>query len=99
MTVAPVLDRQISGVVLHNLTWRGRTFTLSVGARHTTVTLAGGDPLPASTPQGPRTVSVGHSLSIPTARPDLTPTAAPWWRGAGSGRRSPSPTSIRSPGR
>ena len=74
VTVAPGLDRQIGGVVLHNLTWRGRTFTLSIGARRTTLTLAGGDQLPVSTPQGPRTVSVGHSLSIPTARPDLTPT-------------------------
>jgi hypothetical protein len=52
VTVAPGLNRQISGVVLHNLTWRGRTFTLSVGARRTTVTLTGGDPLPVSTPQG-----------------------------------------------
>jgi hypothetical protein len=75
VTVAPGLNHQISGVVLHNLTWRGHTFTLSIGARRTTVTLAGGDPLPVSTPQGPRTVSVGHSLSIPTARPDLTPTS------------------------
>ena len=74
VTVAPGLDRQIGGVVLHNLTWRGRTFTLSIGARRTTLTLAGGGPLPVSTPQGPRTVSVGHSSSIPTARPDLTPT-------------------------
>ena len=73
--VAPGLNRQISGVVLHNLTWRGRTFEVSVGARRTTVTLQSGAPLPVSTPQGARTVSVGHSLSIPTARPDLTRTS------------------------
>ncbi|HEY2318863.1 MAG TPA: glycosyl hydrolase family 65 protein [Solirubrobacteraceae bacterium] len=73
--IAPGLNRQISGVVLRNLSWRGRTFEVSVGARRTTVTLQSGAPLPVSTPEGARTVAVGHSLSIPTARPDLARTA------------------------
>ena len=73
--IAPGLNRQISGVVLRNLTWRGRTFQVSVGARRTTVTLHSGAALPVSTPQGARTVSVGHSLSVPTARPDLASTS------------------------
>jgi hypothetical protein len=72
--LAPSLNRQISGVVLHNLSWRGRTFEVSVGSHSTTVTLQSGDPLPLSTPSGPKTVSTGHSVTIPTARPDLTTT-------------------------
>jgi trehalose/maltose hydrolase-like predicted phosphorylase len=73
--VAPSLNSQISGVVLHNLSWRGRTFEVAVGSRATTVTLNSGAPLPVSTPSGMHTISVGHSLSVPTARPDRTPTA------------------------
>ncbi|HEY1716250.1 MAG TPA: glycosyl hydrolase family 65 protein [Solirubrobacteraceae bacterium] len=69
--VAPSLNRQISGVVLHNLTWRGRTFEVSIGSHSTTVTLQSGDPLPLSTPSGAKTVSAGQSVTIPTARPDL----------------------------
>jgi trehalose/maltose hydrolase-like predicted phosphorylase len=72
--LAPSLDRQIAGVVLHNLTWRGRTFQVSVGSRSTTVSLLSGAPLPLSTPSGTSTVSVGHSVTIPTARPDLKAT-------------------------
>ncbi|HEX3975789.1 MAG TPA: glycosyl hydrolase family 65 protein [Solirubrobacteraceae bacterium] len=70
--LAPALNQQISGVRLHNLTWRGRTFQVFVGTHSTTVTLQSGSPLPLSTPQGARTVSVGHPITIPTARPDLT---------------------------
>ncbi|MFL5863684.1 MAG: glycosyl hydrolase family 65 protein [Solirubrobacteraceae bacterium] len=73
--LAPSLNRQIRGVVLHNLTWRGRTFEVSVGARRTTVILLGGPSLPLSTPEGARTVTAGHRLSMPTARPDLSATA------------------------
>jgi trehalose/maltose hydrolase-like predicted phosphorylase len=73
--LAPSLNRQISGVVLHNLKWRGRTFQISIGSHSTTVSLLGGAPLPVSTPSGARTVSVGHSVTIPTARPDLKTTS------------------------
>ena len=72
--VAPSLNRQISGVILNNLTWRGRVFRVAVGSRASTVTLLSGDPLPLRTPQGPRTVTAGHSVLIPTARPDLKAT-------------------------
>jgi hypothetical protein len=47
---------------------------VAVGSRASTVTLLSGDPLPLRTPQGPRTVTAGHSVSIPTARPDLRAT-------------------------
>lgn len=69
--LAPSLNRQISGVVLHNLSWRGRTFQVFIGLRHTTVRLLSGSPLPLSTPSGTRSVSAGTSLTLPTARPDL----------------------------
>jgi trehalose/maltose hydrolase-like predicted phosphorylase len=74
----PSLTRQISGVVLHNVRWRGRRFTISVGARTTTVTLASGAPLPVSTPQGVRFATTRRPLHMLTRRPDLiaTPDAA-----------------------
>lgn len=75
VTLAPSLSAQLRGVTLRNLRWRGRTFTVSVGDRRTTVTLNSGPPLPLITPGRHRTVSAGHSLQIMTARPDLTPTA------------------------
>ena len=74
VTLAPSLNAQLSGVTLHNLQWRGRTFTVSVGDRTTTVTLTAGPALPVDTPSGRRTVTAGHPLRITTARPDLTPT-------------------------
>jgi trehalose/maltose hydrolase-like predicted phosphorylase len=72
--LAPALDQQIRAVSLHDLRWRGRTFQVVIGAHSTTVTLQSGPPLPLSTPQGPRTVSAGRPVTIPTARPDLKPT-------------------------
>jgi trehalose/maltose hydrolase-like predicted phosphorylase len=73
--IAPSLTSQLSGVVLRNLSWRGRTFTLSVGRRTTTVTLQSGTAMPVSTPAGRRTLSPGQTLRIATARPDLKKTA------------------------
>jgi trehalose/maltose hydrolase-like predicted phosphorylase len=74
VTIAPTLNAELTGVTLRNLQWRGRTFTVAVGDRATTVTLNHGPSLPLATPAGRRTVSVGHSIAIRTARPDLTPT-------------------------
>jgi trehalose/maltose hydrolase-like predicted phosphorylase len=75
VALAPSLNAQLSGVTLRNLQWHGSTFTVSVGARKTTITLNGGPSLPVSTPSGRRTVTVGHAVQITTARPDLTRTA------------------------
>jgi trehalose/maltose hydrolase-like predicted phosphorylase len=72
--LAPSLNRQISGVVLHNLSWQGRTFQVSIGSSGTTVTLLSGAPLPLSTPSGASTVSISHSVTLPTDRPDLKAT-------------------------
>ncbi len=35
----PSLNGQIGGIVLHNLQWRGRTFTVTIGQQRTTVRL------------------------------------------------------------
>ena len=71
----PSLTHQLSGVVLHNLVWRGRRFTVEIGPRHATVRLTAGAALPVSTPTGSVTVTPGHPALIATRRPDLTPTA------------------------
>jgi trehalose/maltose hydrolase-like predicted phosphorylase len=73
--IAPSLTAQLAGVVLHDLSWRGRTFDIAVGAHVTTVTLTSGPPLPVQTPAGTRVVTPGRALRIPTARPDLQPTS------------------------
>ncbi len=73
--VTPSLNRQLGGVVLRNLSWRGRVFQISVGRRMTVVSLMSGAPLPVRTPTGLHLVRAGHALRLRTARPDLEPTA------------------------
>ncbi len=68
----PSLNGQIGGIVLHNLQWRGRTFTVTIGQQHTTVRLQSGAPLPIQTPAGVRRVFAGRTLTLATRRPDLT---------------------------
>jgi trehalose/maltose hydrolase-like predicted phosphorylase len=71
----PMLPPQLSGgVTLSGLHWKGRSFDVHIGASTTTVTLRSGDALPVRTPGGTRTIGAASSLSIPTRRPDLTPT-------------------------
>jgi trehalose/maltose hydrolase-like predicted phosphorylase len=70
----PSLPPQLAGITLSNLAWQGRTFTVHIGPRDTTVTLNTGAPLPIITPAGAKTVQLGTALIIPTRRPDLLPT-------------------------
>jgi trehalose/maltose hydrolase-like predicted phosphorylase len=70
--LSPSLNSQIGGIVLHNLQWQGRTFTVTIGQQHTTVRLQSGAPLPVKTQTGERRVSLGHPLTLITRRPDLT---------------------------
>jgi hypothetical protein len=71
----PMLPPQLSGgVTLTGLHWQGRSFDVHIGASTTTVTLRTGNALPVQTPGGTQTIGSGSSLSIPTRRPDLTPT-------------------------
>ncbi|HWF73510.1 MAG TPA: glycosyl hydrolase family 65 protein [Solirubrobacteraceae bacterium] len=69
--LAPSLTSELPGVVLRNLSWHGRVFTVSVGQRTTTVTLSSGAPLPVRTASGLHQVTAAHSLRLRTARPDL----------------------------
>ena len=71
----PSLNSQIGGIVLHNLQWRGRTFTVTIGQQHTTVRLQSGAPLPIQTPAGIRRVFRGRTLTLTTRRPDLAPSS------------------------
>lgn len=67
----PSLTGQLAEIVLRGLTWRGRSFTVSIGKRTTTVTLDSGRPLPLSTPLGIHQLRRNHPFVIPTRRPDL----------------------------
>jgi F5/8 type C domain-containing protein/glycosyl hydrolase family 65 len=68
-----MLPPQLSGgVTLTGLHWHGRTFDIRIGATSTTVTLRSGSSFPVETPAGTQTLS--GSLTLPTRRPDLTPT-------------------------
>ncbi len=66
--LAPSLTRQIGGITLHDVSYRGRVFTIAIGPRTTTLTLQSGPPL---TVNG-RTVT--RSITVETARPDAAPT-------------------------
>jgi trehalose/maltose hydrolase-like predicted phosphorylase len=70
----PSLPPQLAGITLRNLAWQGRTFTVHMGPRETTVTLNAGATLPVITPGGLKTVHLGTALILPTRRPDLLPT-------------------------
>jgi trehalose/maltose hydrolase-like predicted phosphorylase len=69
----PSLPPQLAGITLRNLGWQGRTFTMHIGPRNTTVTLNSGAALPIITPGGAKTVRPGAALTIPTRRSDLLP--------------------------
>ena len=68
----PSLNGQIGAIVLHDLQWRGRTFTVTIGQQRTMVRLQSGAPLPIQTPAGIRRVFAGRTLKLATRRPDLT---------------------------
>lgn len=70
----PNLPPQLAGITLSNLAWQGRTFTMHIGPRETSVVLNSGGPLPVITPGGAKTVETGAPLLIPTRRPDLQAT-------------------------
>jgi trehalose/maltose hydrolase-like predicted phosphorylase len=67
----PSTTSQLGTIVLHEMAWRGRRFTVSIGQRSTTVTLNSGARMPFSTPSGLFLLSAHRSFSIPTRRPDL----------------------------
>jgi trehalose/maltose hydrolase-like predicted phosphorylase len=74
VTLDPSLTSQLTGVVLHGLAWHGRRFTVSVGQTNTTVTLDSGSSLPIRTAGVTHSVTQATALTVPTRRPDRTPT-------------------------
>ncbi|MFE6894168.1 discoidin domain-containing protein [Streptomyces sp. NPDC057694] len=71
----PTLPPQLAkGVTVRGLHWRGRTYDIALGARRTTVRLTSGSPFAVDTPAGRKTVTA-DGLTVPTRRPDLTPTS------------------------
>lgn len=69
--VDPGLPPQMAGITLRNLLWQGRTFTMHIGPRQTTMSLESGAPIPIITPSGNKTLSRGATLVMPTRRSDL----------------------------
>jgi hypothetical protein len=74
VSLDPSLPPQLPGVTLTNLRWQGRRFTVAIGPHTTAVTDEGGGSIPLRTPSGQQTVASGHTVTIPTRRPDLQPT-------------------------
>src|SRR5690349_4654870 len=75
LPLAPSLPPQLAGITLHAVHWRGRVVAIAIGPRSTTATLRSGAAMPVVTPQGRALLAPGRPLTVPTARPDLTPTA------------------------
>jgi trehalose/maltose hydrolase-like predicted phosphorylase len=74
VALSPSLNSAIGAIILHNLQWRGRTFTVTIGQQFTTVKLTAGAPMRIRIPAGTRTLVPGRTLRLPTRRPDLTAT-------------------------
>ncbi|NEB79167.1 glycoside hydrolase family 65 protein [Streptomyces sp. SID14478] len=71
----PMLTPSLAGgVTLRGLHWQGRRFTVSLGARHTRITLDDGAPLTVRLRDGEQRLSTGRPLTTTTRRPDLAPT-------------------------
>jgi hypothetical protein len=72
--LAPSLTGELGGVVLHDLSWHGRRFTVAIGQRTTAVTLTSGPALPVETNGRVRRIGTGQTLTVATRRPDLAGT-------------------------
>ncbi|MFJ9622132.1 glycosyl hydrolase family 65 protein [Streptomyces sp. NPDC101181] len=72
--LAPTLPPQLAeGVTLRGLRFRDAVYEVEIGARTSTVRLVAGGPFTVHTADGPRRLT--STLTLPTRRPDLTPTA------------------------
>ncbi|HEY9243544.1 MAG TPA: discoidin domain-containing protein [Streptosporangiaceae bacterium] len=72
--LGPSLTSQIGGVVLHGLAWHGTRFTVAIGQATTTVSVQSGPALPVTADGKTRAVQPGGTLTVRTARPDLSTT-------------------------
>jgi trehalose/maltose hydrolase-like predicted phosphorylase len=70
----PSLPPQLSGVTLRAVHWRGRTLRIAIGRQSTVVTLRGGRAVSVEAGATTTPLAPGQSLTLPTRRPDETPT-------------------------
>jgi trehalose/maltose hydrolase-like predicted phosphorylase len=75
VSLAPSLTGQLGGIVLRDLAWHGRLFTVAIGPRTSTVTLQRGSAMRIGTPAGARRLTRRHALILATRRPDLIATS------------------------
>ncbi|MGW4841608.1 discoidin domain-containing protein [Nocardia brasiliensis] len=73
--VDPMLPPELStGLQLRGMRWQGRTFDAELGPDQTRIILKDGAAMQVRTPTGVATVSRDEPLTLPTRRPDRTPT-------------------------
>ena len=72
--LAPNLPPQMHGIVLRDLAWQGRTFTVEIDTRVTRVKLVSGPPASITSGDARRMLRPGHPVLLKTARPDQDPT-------------------------
>ena len=72
VALAPSLTAQLQGVVLNNVLWHGRQFTVTINRKTTTLTLTSGGPLAITTPSAGVWSGGAAAWTLLTARPDLT---------------------------
>ncbi|MBY8881062.1 discoidin domain-containing protein [Actinacidiphila acidipaludis] len=70
----PMLPPQIPGIDVTGVQWHGNTFDISIRPDGTRVTLRGGHTLAVSAAGRTSTLHGHQSVTVPTRRPDLTPT-------------------------
>jgi trehalose/maltose hydrolase-like predicted phosphorylase len=70
----PSLPPQLTGITDSAVHWRGRVLRIQVGPQQTQVTLLSGAAVTVETPSGTQTLRSGGGLTLPTRRPDQTPT-------------------------
>jgi trehalose/maltose hydrolase-like predicted phosphorylase len=72
ITLAPTLPLQLSpGITMRGIRYHGRSLTIAVGPRETTVTLTSGAPVALATPAGTLTVRHDHPVQLKTDRTTL----------------------------
>ncbi|AWW41663.1 haloacid dehalogenase [Streptomyces cadmiisoli] len=67
--LAPILPRELDGITLKGLRWRGRTFDVDIRQDTTTIRLRAGDPIPVASCGHQYLVPSGGEISVPTRPP------------------------------
>lgn len=71
LVLAPTIPAQLSqGIIMRGIQYHGRSVTIAIGVRFTTVTLDSGAPLTLATPFGRYTLHLHQPVQLRTERPD-----------------------------